>query len=158
MRCKPQAWNIKKQCRNEEIMQFSNKRFLVVGTGKSGVAAVSLLSKEVTAITENGAGIIVVEGNNKLSREEVARYVESLELLALKIEPLEEAKHIFSHIEWQMTGYMVRVAQLDEPVLQKEGYVFAESHVSEEKYAIPSAFARYTKYMDIHLGIHKNQK
>ena len=100
MRCKPQAWNIKKQCRNEEIMQFSNKRFLVVGTGKSGVAAVSLLSKEVTAITENGAGIIVVEGNNKLSREEVARYVESLELLALKIEPLEEAKHIFSHIEW----------------------------------------------------------
>jgi len=72
MRCKPQAWNIKKQCRNEEIMQFSNKRFLVVGTGKSGVAAVSLLSKEVTAITENGAGIIVVEGNNKLSREEVA--------------------------------------------------------------------------------------
>ena len=93
-----------------------------------------------------------------LSREEVARYVESLELLALKIEPLEEAKHIFSHIEWQMTGYMVRVAQLDEPVLQKEGYVFAESHVSEEKYAIPSAFARYTKYMDIHLGIHKNQK
>ena len=53
-------------------MQFSNKRFLVVGTGKSGVAAVSLLSKEVTAITENGAGIIVVEGNNKLSREEVA--------------------------------------------------------------------------------------
>ena len=94
----------------------------------------------------------------RLSREEVARYVESLELLALKIEPLEEAKHIFSHIEWQMTGYMVRVAQLDEPVLQKEGYVFAESHVSEEKYAIPSAFARYTKYMDIHLGIHKNQK
>ena len=72
MRCKPQAWNIKKQCRNEEIMQFSNKRFLVVGTGRSGVAAVSLLSKKVTAITENGAGIIVVEGNNKLSREEVA--------------------------------------------------------------------------------------
>lgn len=38
----------------------------------------------------------------RLSREEVARYVESLELLALKIEPLEEAKHIFSHIEWQI--------------------------------------------------------
>ena len=90
-----------------------------------------------------------------LSREEVARYVEGLELLPLKIEPLEQAKHIFSHIEWQMTGYMVRVAQLDEADLHKEGYVFAESYVSEEKYAIPAAFSRYTRYMDIHLGIRK---
>ena len=79
--------------------------------------------------------------------KKVARYVESLELLALKIEPLEEAKHIFSHIEWQMTGYMVRVAQLDEPVLQKEGYVFAESHVSEEKIRDPfSVCALYKIY------------
>ncbi|MDE7310089.1 MAG: A/G-specific adenine glycosylase [Eubacterium sp.] len=90
-----------------------------------------------------------------LTREEVVQYVEGMELLPLKIEPLEQAKHIFSHIEWRMTGYMVRVAQLDDPVLKKAGYVFAESRVSEEKYAIPSAFARYTKYMDIHLGIRK---
>lgn len=88
-----------------------------------------------------------------LTREEVTRYVEDMELLPLKVEPLEDARHIFSHIEWQMTGYMVRVAQLDDLAGQKEGYVFAEAEVSEEKYAIPSAFARYTRYMDIHLGI-----
>ena len=40
------------------------KTFLVVGTGKSGVAAVSLLSKK-------GAKIIVLEGNDKLDKEEV---------------------------------------------------------------------------------------
>lgn len=90
-----------------------------------------------------------------LSREEVTRFVEGLELLPLKVEPLEEAKHIFSHIEWRMTGYMIRVAQLDELARQGEGYVFAQAEVSEEKYAIPSAFARYTKYMNIHLGIPK---
>lgn len=88
-----------------------------------------------------------------LTREEVTRYVESMELLPLKVEPLEDARHIFSHIEWQMTGYMIRVAQLDDLDGQKEGYVFAEAEVSEEKYAIPSAFARYTRYMNIHLGI-----
>ena len=54
-----------------------------------------------------------------------------------------------------MTGYMIRVAQLDELARQGEGYVFAQAEVSEEKYAIPSAFARYTKYMNIHLGIQK---
>ncbi len=92
-----------------------------------------------------------------LSRDEVTHYVESMELVPLKIEPLEEARHIFSHIEWQMIGYMIRVAQLEEPDGQKEGYVFAKAEVSEQKYAIPSAFARYTKYMNIHLGIQKEK-
>lgn len=92
-----------------------------------------------------------------LTREEVTRFVESMELLPLKIEPLEDAKHIFSHIEWQMTGYMIRVAQLEELAGTKEGYLFAKAEVSEQKYAIPSAFARYTKYMNIHLGIQKEQ-
>lgn len=90
-----------------------------------------------------------------LSREEATRYVEQMELVPLKIEPLEEAKHIFSHIEWRMIGYMIRVAQLEDLAAAKTGYVFAEAEVSEEKYAIPSAFARYTKYMNIHLGIRK---
>lgn len=92
-----------------------------------------------------------------LSREEVTHYVEQMELVPLKIEPLEEAKHIFSHIEWQMTGYMIRVAQLDDLSGPEAGYVFAEAEVSEQKYAIPSAFARYTKYMNIHLGIQKDR-
>ena len=52
-------------------MQLDDKRFLVAGTGKSGVAAVSLLSKKVKAMDGKGAGIIVLEGNGSLSREEV---------------------------------------------------------------------------------------
>lgn len=70
----------------------------------------------------------------------------------LKIEPLEEARHIFSHIEWHMTGYMIRIAQLETGTGCESEYVFAEAAVSEEKYAIPSAFARYTRYMNIRLG------
>ena len=52
-------------------MQLDDKRFLVAGTGKSGVAAVSLLSKKFKAMDGKGAGIIVIEGNGSLSREEV---------------------------------------------------------------------------------------
>lgn len=93
-----------------------------------------------------------------LTGDEAAAYAEHLGLYPLKVEPLEEARHIFSHIEWQMTGYMIRVAQLDDMAEQKKGYVFAEAEVSEEKYAIPSAFARYTKYMNIRLGMERYDK
>lgn len=93
-----------------------------------------------------------------LTREEVTQYVESMQMLPLKVDPLEDARHIFSHIEWQMKGYMIRVAELEELAGKDEGYVFAKAEVSEEKYAIPSAFARYTRYMNIHTGIRKEQK
>lgn len=47
-------------------MRFDGKKFLVVGTGKSGVSAVSLLAAE-------GAGIVVAEGNDKLKREDIIK-------------------------------------------------------------------------------------
>ncbi len=96
-----------------------------------------------------------------MTKEEALACVKDMELMPVKIESLEEAKHIFSHIEWHMTGYMIRVAQLDDKdgkIGKKPGYVFAEAEVSEKKYAIPAAFSRYTKYMNIHLGQEKYQK
>ena len=45
-------------------MKFTNKKVLVVGTGKSGVAAVRLLNK-------SGAEVIVLEGNTSFSTEEI---------------------------------------------------------------------------------------
>ncbi len=42
-----------------------------------------------------------------LDREEALRYVESLGFVPLKISELPPAKHVFSHIEWRMTGYQV---------------------------------------------------
>ncbi len=70
------------------------------------------------------------------TQEEALEYVRERKLLPVKIEPLEEAKHIFSHIEWHMRGYMIRIAQLDDGVEQPSGFVFAQAEVSEEKYAI----------------------
>ena len=44
-----------------------------------------------------------------LTQEEALAYVEAQGFSAIRILPLAPAKHIFSHIEWQMTGYMVLV-------------------------------------------------
>ena len=44
-----------------------------------------------------------------LTREEVLDKVKNMQLEPLYIERLPDAKHIFSHIEWRMTGYLIRV-------------------------------------------------
>ena len=84
-----------------------------------------------------------------LSEEEVLNYVREQQLVPVHIERLEDAKHIFSHIEWHMTGYMIKVSELET---EHSGLLFVEVEDSEKKYPIPAAFAKYTKYMDLRLG------
>lgn len=80
-----------------------------------------------------------------LSRDEVLAEVERMQLEPLYIEKLPDAKHVFSHIEWRMTGYRIRVASLDTD--REMPFIFAEKKQSERQYAIPSAFKAYVKYM-----------
>ena len=44
--------------------------------------------------------------------EEAIAFARERGLQPLRVEPLPEAKHIFSHVEWHMTGYMIRVADM----------------------------------------------
>ena len=84
-----------------------------------------------------------VEGH--LSMDEALQKVKEMNLEPLHIETLPEAKHIFSHIEWRMIGYRIRVSSLEE---RKEApFIFTEKKQSEKQYAIPSAFRAYIKYM-----------
>ena len=50
-----------------------------------------------------------------LSAEEVCARLEALGLACESIEPLPAAKHIFSHIEWRMSGYSVCVGSAGAP-------------------------------------------
>jgi A/G-specific adenine glycosylase len=56
------------------------------------------------------------------------------------VEPLEPAKHIFSHIEWHMNGYRI----LLEDVIP-EGWIAADRQQLRDIYALPNAFQKYTK-------------
>ncbi len=84
-----------------------------------------------------------------MSEQEALRYVEKMGLQPLRIEKLEEAKHIFSHIEWHMAGYMIRVDQL---TMGESDMLFVENEDVESHYPIPAAFEAYVKYMKIRLG------
>ena len=80
-----------------------------------------------------------------LSEEKVLETVKAMDLEPLHIEALPEAKHIFSHIEWRMTAYRVRVSSLEE--IRQNDLLFVGKKQSDDQYAIPSAFSAYTKYI-----------
>lgn len=91
----------------------------------------------------------VLEGH--VSEKEVIAYLKQQGLDTIKILPLEEVKHIFTHKEWHMTGYMVRVDELSRGQVQKE-WLFIEPEETQQKYPIPSAYAKYMKYLQITVG------
>ncbi len=91
----------------------------------------------------------------KQDRETVLSYVKALGLAPLHVKELQTAKHIFSHVEWHMIGYMIRVEELEKV---PEGLILADAQTAEQKYAIPSAYRAYTEYMNIRLGNEKYEK
>lgn len=90
-----------------------------------------------------------------LTEEEALEWIKGKKLSPLRIQKLDSAKHIFSHVEWHMNGYMVRV---DELTQDKSGMLFVDVKDSEDNYPIPAAFSAYTKYMNIRLGNERFEK
>lgn len=81
-----------------------------------------------------------------LNESEVARYCREQGYQALRIHRLPQAKHIFSHVEWQMIGYEIWLDELgkqNKPV----NAMFLTPHEIRESYPIPSAFRAYMKYV-----------
>lgn len=90
------------------------------------------------------------------TEEEVLSYLSAAEYRVLQIRRLENARHIFTHKEWHMIGYAIRVDELERPVRHAGmPFLFAEKDETEEKYPIPAAFAAYAKYLKIRLGNEK---
>ena len=61
-----------------------------------------------------------------------------------KIRKEEKARHIFSHIEWEMTAYRVTFAAEAETELP-EGYVWASPEELKTRYSLPSAFGKWER-------------
>ena len=93
-----------------------------------------------------------LEGHQTEKR--VLAYLKEIGLEVLRIQKMEPSKHIFSHKEWHMIAYQIKVDELagKGESLEKENWFFAETKEAEEKYPLPSAFAAYTKYLNIRQG------
>lgn len=86
-----------------------------------------------------------MEGEQTMER--VTAYIKSLGVTPVKIENLPSSKHIFTHKEWHMTGYAIRVDEL-ERMQPGDGLLFVTPGEIEGNYPIPSAFAAYRNYLE----------
>ncbi len=94
-----------------------------------------------------------------LDRGAAVEYIEKQGFFALNMKKLPPARHLFSHVEWRMTAYEVRIASFEnenenEYRSHDDGgeWLFAENSEIEEKYALPSAFSAYARRLRLHLG------
>lgn len=105
-----------------------------------------------------------------LSEQEVTEYIRKQGYEPVRIQSVCDAKHIFSHVEWHMKGYVVFLQAKDyendtiikenqnltdsktERTKKKEDWIFVDVEETKERYAIPSAFVKYAEYLNLVLG------
>ncbi len=86
----------------------------------------------------------------RYDRPALAAWLAQRGISPLYLTPLGEAKHIFTHVEWQMTGFE---AVLDERAASEalaaldQALFLAERHEIDENFAIPSAFFAFRAYL-----------
>ena len=87
-----------------------------------------------------------VEG--KISEDRVSQVLEVQNDEILHMEVLPEAKHIFSHVEWDMTGYLVRLSETKkEDEKAWKDWIFVEKDELKGRYPLPNAFQAYRKFI-----------
>ena len=77
--------------------------------------------------------------------EDVIAYLKQMGLKTIRIKKLAGSKHIFTHKEWHMTGYAIRVDELERADISEkpDEFLYVTPAQIEKKYPIPSAFATY---------------
>ena len=82
-----------------------------------------------------------------LSKEAALGYLRSVGFEPLRLQKIENSKHIFTHIEWHMIAYDVRITPEFDGLHGKSGMLLVPNGELHERYAIPSAFSAYVKYL-----------
>ena len=93
----------------------------------------------------------------KQGRKAVLKIAAEKNLEPLRIQKLDPARHLFSHVEWQMTGYEIRVADFPENASgndknEENSWFLAEIGQIEQSYPIPSAYKAYAHYLQMKIG------
>lgn len=65
-------------------------------------------------------------------------------ILVLNIVPISPSKHIFSHLEWHMIGYLVIVGEVEA----RGDFIWENADKIKTHYSIPTAFKEYMKYLN----------
>ena len=87
------------------------------------------------------------------TEQEILDYIKESGYQPMRMKAVCDAKHIFSHVEWHMKGYVVWLEALDYSNKENANdWIFVDIEETKQKYAIPSAFAKYAKYLNLAIG------
>ncbi|WP_343210519.1 A/G-specific adenine glycosylase [Anaerolentibacter hominis] len=79
-----------------------------------------------------------------LTAAEAGHWLSDRGLVIAELNPLADAKHIFSHVEWHMLGYFIRLNEMPEFIDEGRRPVWVTGAEIKERFALPSAFEAYT--------------
>ena len=90
--------------------------------------------------------------------EDQGRYAAMMaDMKALQVvaEPIGVAKHVFSHVQWDMVGYRVKIfcenngntEELLENISENEHFFMVDKTALKEEYSVPSAFGAYIRLL-----------
>ena len=85
-----------------------------------------------------------------LDAKGVAALLAEMGITPLRIAPLGEAKHIFTHIEWHMTGFEVILDEKSAETVCENldtGLFFAPRDEIDGSFAVPSTYSAYRPFM-----------
>ncbi len=89
----------------------------------------------------------------KISEREVIKYLSENGMKVLRILPMGETKHVFTHKEWHMQGFQIRVDELEKNASDGSGdWIYVEPWETRENYPIPSAYEFYAKALSMIRG------
>lgn len=82
-----------------------------------------------------------------LQEAELPALIRSFGFEPIHIRRLDDAKHIFTHLEWHMIAYAVRITADFDGCCGSSGIFLVQNQDLHKNYAIPSAFSAYKKYL-----------
>ena len=96
---------------------------------------IAIRKRESTGLLANLYEFPNVDGI--LKEKEIRSVLKKWNLVGKEISKAGEHRHIFSHVEWEMTGFKVFV---EKP---NKAFIWAKKEEILQKYAIPTAFSSF---------------
>lgn len=132
----------------EQVKKTDDKTILVVQAGNRYL----IYKRPSRGLLAGLYGLPELEG--RVDQAEVLDYFRKRQVLPLLIVALPQAKHVFTHRVWQMTGFFVKIEEeTDLPGLTDGLWVTKEELA--EAYPIPEAYRAYRQYLETPSQIQK---
>lgn len=131
--------------KNKPQKRRIEERTLILLSGSQGIA---LRKRAAKGLLAGMYEIPALEGYKEES--EVLECVKEIGYHPLHIREIESYVHVFSHIEWHMKAYLLRIDEISDSVKKdiRNDFFFVDPAEIKDKYPLPSAFAVYRKYIE----------